>query len=434
MSVFAFRSRRATGEAFWALLGQFGAIAGRLVALKLLTTVLDRAVFGEVTLLLGGGALVAGVFFQPIGQAVLRLFPDAVRDGQLGALRKFAGGMMWRSGGVAAAFAAVAVGLWLGPWGGTSSWGTVGMLGALTAGDAWRTYEGNLMAAARDQRSYAVWSVVDAWTRAVAPLAAIRLAGPTAASVLAGQLVACLLVALAFRPRFVRPPVANGDPVAAATWIARHRPPFMSFIRPLIPFAMLGWIVAQADRYVLAEFSGIEAAGLYGAVYGLASQPFIALSSVGVLTFRPILFEAVSHGDVRKERRVILAWLGFAGAIAVTGFALVAALAPWIVRVATGPAFWSGATLMTWIAAAYGLQGLQFAFESILYARRRTPQLLLLQVIGAVGSMALYLGLVPRLGARGAAIGTLGSMLLTLGVSIALALRSQRAGTPTSAV
>lgn len=434
MSVFDFRSRRATGEAAWALLGQFGAIAGRLVALKLLTTVLDRAVFGEVTLLLGVGALAAGVFFQPIGQAVLRLYPDAVRDGQLGALRGFAGRLMWRSGGVAAAFAAVAVGLWLGVWGGTTSWGALAMLGALTAGDAWRTYEGNLMAAARDQRSYAAWSVIDAWTRAVAPLLAIRLGGPTATSVLAGQFVACGLVALAFRSRFVRPAGARGDAVAPDAWIAVHRPPFVSFIRPLVPFALLGWVVAQADRYVLAEFSGIEAAGLYGAVYGLASQPFIALSSVGVLTFRPILFEAVSHGDRSKERRVILAWLAFAGAIAVAGLALVAALAPWIVRVATGPAFWSGSSLMAWIAAAYGLQGLQFAFESILYSRRRTPQLLLLQVIGAIGSTALYLGLVPSLGARGAAIGTFGSMVLTLGVSVVLALRSQRAVTPTSTV
>jgi O-antigen/teichoic acid export membrane protein len=419
-------ARRIVGEASWVTAGQAASIVGRLAALKILTTLLAPDVFGEVTLLLATSAFASNIFFQPVGQAALRFYPDAIRDGRFDALRRLTGRTLVAGGTLALVLMAVGAIIWLGVMGRPGSAPAFAAMGALLAADAWRAYESNFLNAARDQRTYAIWNVVDAWARALFAFAAVRLAGPTAASVLVGQVAACVLVALAFRPRFARPSGPRADSREVHSWIEGVRPQYVRFVAPLVPFALFGWVIGLSDRFFLAAMAGAGAVGLYGAVYALGSQPFIAIASVGVLTFRPVLYEALARDDRRTERRVIRTWLALATLVAVAGALVCWALAPWIVRIATGPAFWAGASLLPWIAAAYGLQGAQFVFESLIFARRRTSLLLALQAIGAVASIALYVVLIPRIGALGAAIGTFGSIATTFVASAVLARVSRR--------
>ena len=80
---FAFSSwRRITGEGAWALAGQVAAAAAGLVAIRLLTELAPKEVFGEASLVLGAMMLGRQVFLGPIWNAQLRFHPEYRQKGQ----------------------------------------------------------------------------------------------------------------------------------------------------------------------------------------------------------------------------------------------------------------------------------------------------------------------------------------------------------------
>lgn len=417
------RARRLAPEAGWVAFGQMASIALRLVGLKIVTTLLRPGAYGELVVLLTVAALAGSVLLQPLQQAALRFYPDAERDGRLDALRGLVGApLAWAGAGftVVAALGSVA---WLGVLHQHGSAAAFALATALTLLETWRSLESNFLNAARRQRVYASWFAVEALFRAVLPIPFVHAFGATSASVLGAYVAGCLVTALAFRPWRVRAPSAPGDPAVVRSWVDSRRPEYRHFVLPLVPFAFLGWIVGAADRPMIAALGGTEAAGIYGAIYGLASQPFLAVSAIGTLFFRPMLFAAASETNARRERRVLAAWIAAQVGIGVSGWCALSLLAGPITHLATGPKFWSGATLVPWIAGAYAIQGVQIAFETRLFAQRRTRRLLALQVVGAAVSVVLYLLLIPTQGGLGAARATLGAMVASCATAAALSVR-----------
>src|SRR5262249_50748964 len=158
----------------------------------------------------------------------------------------------------------------------------------------WRTFESNLLNAARRQRDFATWSLLDAALRAVLPLAVLPLLGPSAAGVLTAYALGALLASLPFLGALVRGSPGEADDGTTRDWLGERRGPFRRSLLPIAPTVAMIWFVAAADRPWIATVSGLAAAGVYSAVYGLASQPFLAANALGLVTFRPILFAAAS--------------------------------------------------------------------------------------------------------------------------------------------
>ena len=59
---------------------------------------------------------------------------------------------------------------------------------------------------------------------------------------------------------------------------------------------------------------------------------------------------------------------------------------------------------MTWIALGNAILGVEYVFEKYLFAHKRTGDILLIQTVGALASIAVTLPLVLAYGAWGAAI------------------------------
>ena len=190
---------------------------------------------------------------------------------------------------------------------------------------------------------------------------------------------------------------------------------------PLVPSGALAWVVGLGDRYFLAGLSGKGAAGVYGAAYGLVGQPFILVAGILAQTLRPLLFDAVTAGDRAKARKIVLAWLAVMGALGAAGVAGVAVLGRFLVSLALGPSFQGAASFVTWIAAAHALLGIEYAFDAMMYARRRTGRVMAVQVVGAVVALGLYAILIPRWGATGAAVATFAAMAAMCASGAALA-------------
>ena len=413
-------------DGIWIALGQGAVALAGLVGVRVLTTLLPPAEYGEVTLLTGLGTLGYGLLLFPFLQTALRFYPDARDAGEVAALRGMTAHDLRRGGaGVAAmllAAGAVSAGFDLG----LSMAGCLAVL-AFVVADTWRVFESNLLNADRRQRDFTLRTALDAWARPMAGAALAwgiaRQAGPVVAGFAGGS----ALVSVALLGRTVRG-AEGAEPWRHSGWARSRRPAFLRYALPLVPLAALNWAMATGQRYLLAGLWNVEITGIYAAAFGLGSQPFLAANTLLQTTLRPVLYDAVSRGDVDKERRTLRLWYGLMLGIVVLGVVLLVILARPICALLLGEGYQGAAALLPWIGAAYGVQALQFTSEAILYAHGDTRRLSTVQAAGAAASVVLYLALIPRYSAQGAAMATLGAFLVSAVLAFVFAGASRRLG------
>ncbi len=410
-------ARRAAGpprivrEGIWIGLGQAAAALAALVGVRLLTSFVPPPVYGEAVLLLGLTALGTNLFCGPFQQALLRYYPQARDAARVGALRRLAGRVL------ATALALLAV-LLLAAGALRSSLGPFAAVAALVAVDTWRTFESGLLNGERRQRDYMVRTSLDAWARWLLAACLAWLLGATAFHILGGMLLGSALANLLLSRKIVRGEPLDGEGLA---WAETWRRPFLRYALPLVPLAALNWILSMGDRYVLAAWWSTATAGIYVAAYGLASQPFIALNAIIHSTLRPVLYDAVARGDAAKERRTLRIWVAVVAASMCLGWLAIALLARPLCALLLGERYQAAAELVPILAGAYALQAVQQAFEIMMYAHAKTQRLVAVQVVAAGASALLYLLLIPRYAAVGAAMATLGAFAVTTAVAFFLA-------------
>ncbi len=76
-----------------------------------------------------------------------------------------------------------------------------------------------------------------------------------------------------------------------------------------MPQGLVGWLSALSDRYMLAAIVGLHEAGIYSAIYGLISRPFLTAQSVSELTIQPIYFHAVTTKESQVEAVIFRRWI-----------------------------------------------------------------------------------------------------------------------------
>lgn len=379
------------------------ATVGRLVGAKVLTTLLAPSAFGALALAQGVATLANNFFCAPIVHAAIRFRPDAVRDDRIREFRQVLGRLI--AGRIVWAVVALLAGgaIWIYGLRRGGSYALFAVLGLFVAVEVMRQLESSLLNAARRQGRFAAWEASDAWAKPAGATAAIAVAGPTATAAMAGIAGATAAVLAGFRRREPAPVGHAPD----GPWAERCRRGILAFANPMMPLAILGWLMSYADRYLVGGLTSISEAGVYAAAYGLGSQPFVAFAGVVHASLRPVLFDAVARGETARARKALLTWFLVIGGGSAIGVAVVALAARLLVSLFLGPEFSAGARLLPWIAGAYAVQNVQQVFESVIYARRRTRVLIVMQGIGTVTALSLYLVLIPRLGALGAAMASL---------------------------
>ncbi len=401
--------RRIAKDSLIVGVGQALTVVGRFGTLWWLTRVLDTEAFGRVALIQGVAALGFGVLCGSLLQAVLRFHGEAAAHGTTPEIRRVLRPMVVRSS--IWTFSVLCGGALLWKW----ISGSPVSAAALTLGllivvpDASRLYEINALNAARRQAAYVAWSVADSLARPLLAAAAVAWIGPSAEAALLGFLLAAFAVNAIFRRLYAAPPAGASVRLEAA--VDRQR--ILRFAVPLMPLALMAWIVGIADRYVLAGTAGTAAAGVYAAAYGLGSQGFLALGLSGLTVFRPIYFSAIDTGDRARARRVLGVWVAAMLAGSLAGVTILYCGSDLVAAICLGARFRSGAALLPWIGAAYTFQTMQMVFEVLLYARHDTRSLLVVQAAGAATALVLYAVLIPRMGAMGAAIATIASFAVS---------------------
>lgn len=383
------------------LAGQVASALGTLVGLRLVTGVVAPAIYGVVVLAMGIKALAQGLAVGPMMQAALRHYTEYERDEGKGVLRRTVVGalrqpLLWLSAGLL-----LAVGFWsnqihaglvLGP-----------LCVVLFLIDATRTVEVTFLNAARDQRTMSQLVAADAWMRPVGAVIAVSVLGPSAAAVVAGYAVGAAVPLLAFYALRRTGSSAPLAPQRERASVVADRARMWLYARPLVLLPLVGWVSGQADRYIVGGLAGLAFAGVYAAVYGLASRPFLVLGNTAELALRQVYYARVSEGNRVTERRIFFLWMVSVSGAALLLVAAVALVHRQIALLLLAPEYRGYSSLMIWIAVGYGLAICGQVVERVCYALRDTRGVLLIEAGGAVLSVIVAVPMVLLFGIRGAA-------------------------------
>lgn len=408
------------------MIGQVLSAVGTVVTVRIMTELLSPTEFGRLTLLVGVAALALGLAATPRLQALMRYYADWARFGRADVVRSI--GVRSIAPTVLAVAVFISAG-WLiaGPRIG-SPMITGLLIAALFVVDSIRMFELSLLNAARRQGVAAIIYAADAWLRPLAAVGIVWWFGASSNTALAGYILGAGFVVAAF-PLFSTPEGHAGAAAPDAVTSAREGELIAAIRRyslPLMPLAIFGWISGMGDRYVIGGLLDLGKAGLYAAAYGLASRPFLMMSSMIELMMRPILQNAIATNDILLVQRVkrMFLFLTIAGAgLGVVCFMLLSGV---VADLLLAKEYHSAAVLMPWIALGYALYVIATVFSRYCYAYDDTRAVLIQTVAGSSIGIIILLPTIHLGGLMGAAVAVPIRFVVELALAAFLARRAER--------
>jgi O-antigen/teichoic acid export membrane protein len=172
---------------------------------------------------------------------------------------------------------------------------------------------------------------------------------------------------------------------------------------PLVPHALAGVLLANADRWLVGAAQGTEALGVYGAAAQLGMVMSV-LADAFVKAYNPWLYARLHTKDRHDQLCVVgaayIAVPGFLLACTVIGLLLVM-----VSGAALGPQYRQAATLLPWFALGGACSGIYYSYSPMFFFNSRTGLLATTTVTIAALSLPLAWLLVRHFGTVGGAAG-----------------------------
>jgi len=393
--------KRILGEGSWVIGGQLAIALALLIGVRLLTEFLPPDVYGTLALVMGLTNLGKGLFCQPLMQAAYRLHADLNSQNGIHCLRiTIAKLLIIATVGLTCLI--LICGMLYCVYTPLSYTVFIALVGCLIV-EILALQEQNYMSAARRQKAYAIWLSADAWLRPLLAIYMILIFGATPQSVLSGYFAATGFILLCVK---LLPFKHEGNRPSSSKEVEspKLKTEILRYALPLMPLALVGWITAASDRYIIGSLLGIGQVGIYSAAYGLIAQPFGMSYGVITKTLRPIHNQAVSSGDVRLEKRVFRSWLLTTTILSLLGVAAIILLSKWIAFLCLSEKYRSSTSLFPWFATGFALLAVAHVFESALYAFKSTKSVLLGQSVAAFFTIAFSVPMIYCWGLMGAAM------------------------------
>lgn len=420
--------RVARPELLWVALGQVLILLQRILALKLLTSLLGPEHYGRFEI----GLTVAGSLtlfvYGPLGQALARYFHICSGRGTLGEMDRLVAYLLRVSaviilfvGGAATILATTRSGI---------AWGVLVAVALVYGVSSGRlsVYLAELNTR-REQRGYAMLQSADALFRLAAAATLILIAGATGTAAMggfvAGSLVSLLIV------RFVMGKAPAGRDVRGLFSAGALGREFGGYAFSISLFAIPAMLAGFGDRWIILQTLSPAHVGIYVVLSQIAYAPANLLLAVFAQTMNPVIFQRAgdtsSASAMRASRRLLYRALLLLAAflIVVAGFSY--AFGEVIVRLMTSADFAPYAKLL-WVlvlSAAIFQLAQALASEAFLYNR---PLLLFLpKLLHAATFLGLSLWLVRGRQLEGVAIAGVAAAAFYLALVLAINAYAARA-------
>jgi O-antigen/teichoic acid export membrane protein len=199
-----------------------------------------------------------------------------------------------------------------------------------------------------------------------------------------------------------------------------------AYALPLVPLGIVSWMSTLGDRYIIGGLLSVADAGIYAAVYGLSSSPFLIVSATAEQALRPLYQTAVTRGDRTRSRRIHRIWLAAVVGVCSLGVVLFAMGHDILAGLFVGKSFRSAASLMPWIATGHAIRAVSYVFERVCYAFGQTRRALAIQLCAAAAAAVLTPVGVMSFGLKGAAMAVPAYFSVQLAMAIFFARRTVR--------
>lgn len=347
-------------EFFWVGLGQVTAALGVVVGVRLLTTALPPAAYGELTLGMTVATLAQQTVMSPIASASLRFLASAQEANQLRAYLQGVRRLLIQATVLLLVFAALLnLGLWVT---GHTEWLALAVLAILFALLSGYSAALDGMQNAARQRVVVAWhDGLTLWLRFSMAVALISLLGAFSRVAMLGYALASAVVLASqlwfFRRRILLSGAAQPDrtPDDVQAWMRQMYP----YAWPFATWGLFTWAQVASERWALQAFTTTSAVGMYAVLYQLGYYPITFLSGLLAQFVAPVLFGRAGDGS-DPGRLQQLRYLNKRLVVAVLLLTLLAtALALWlhsqIFALVVAPEYGKVSALLPWVVLAGGL-------------------------------------------------------------------------------
>ncbi len=397
---------RAAREFSWIVAGQVTAALGGLVGFRLLSEHLTPDIWGGVLVWQTVALMVTQVIVGGLAAASLRFSVKAHADGELKVFFAALGSVL---GGAVAIAAIIMVALSLLGWvpGLTKEWRALLLVSALGISAGVAALADGAQNAFRRRAVVALHQAAGQWLRFLLGTAAVILFFPSKEAVLAGFVVASLLVLAsqcAFGLRLFR---ASSQPSVAVHW-----PMFARWCRQILvyawPFAFWGisnWLQTSVERWVIARDLSSGDLGIYGTASQLSVQPLSMFWAALMQLLSPVVFRTADiEKNFHRARMLILVAAVCPGLLAASLFVTVTIFGRNLAGLFVGPQFREMVHYWPWMLLVGGLSGAGQILSVSGMVLHRTDLLILPRVAASSVGIVLVFILVPRVGLPGAVI------------------------------
>jgi O-antigen/teichoic acid export membrane protein len=309
------------------------------------------------------------------------------------------------------------------------SWGRgspaiLALAALLLTSDCWRAANLSLLNAARRHQRYILWTFIDTWARPLVGALVVFALGPSPAAVLGAYVAVSAILLLLFSYRLWPDSGQSTEQSTAAPEALDAR--MWSYALPLIPLGIIAWASNLGDRYIIAGTLSVADAGVYAALYGLASAPFMLAGGTVELALRPVHQAAVAAGNHSRAHAILRIWVGVVVIVCATGVLILTFGHRMLAAFCVGQVYRHASGLMPWIGLGYAIRSVSYVFERVCYAYGQTRRVLMTQMCAvAATAVATPLGVIYG-GLLGAANAVPIYFSVQLIVAVVLARRTLR--------
>ena len=176
---------------------------------------------------------------------------------------------------------------------------------------------------------------------------------------------------------------------------------------PLIAGNLAFWVLNLSDRYIIQFFGNACQVGMYSAVYRIGENSILMITSLFLLTERPILINVWEKSGELEAGRLLSKITRYYILIATPATVGIIFLSRQIMQIMTGAGYHEAYAILPFIAASIYFLGMSQRFMTVFSLVKKTKYYMLIILGAAALNIALNLVFVKKYGYYAAAVTTL---------------------------
>jgi len=348
------RTYRLAKEGGWILSGQISSVIGSLVLVRVLTGYLEPSEYGHLALGLTFASLINQLVMVGLIAGIGRFYSIAVEEGAFSSYISSSIRLLVIAISVVIGVSVLLVAALF-------FFGYMRWIGLVLAALILSIFSGcssalnAVQVAARERRTAALLSGVDAGLKIVFSVGAIVLFGPSGTSVIIGYAASSLLVMVLqfFFLQFLSN-INGGKVKELAGWSRR----IWIYAMPFSAWGIFTWAQQASDRWALQNFSDSDEVGLYAVIFQLGWVPIGVATSFITSSLLPILYtrsgSLLDHAKNISVHNTTLFFTKLAIAITLLVFIGTIFLHQWIFALLVSGKYQSVSYLLPWMILAGG--------------------------------------------------------------------------------